>query len=178
VLDAGELRLADIARRPWVAPYYQGPQSAAPIMRQFSRLDIQPHIAVRVESYLAVPHFVAGTDRVALMPERLAVRLADRTDLRVMECPGPTEPIVEALWVAPAVRRRHRPRLAAPAHRGGRPRAGPPARTGPAHGVARRPGPRRPPARKPQRAGRHPLRSSHPRQRVTFCETAETESHT
>jgi len=61
-------------------------------------LNIQPHIAVRVESYLAVPHFVAGTDRIALMQERLAARLADRMDLRVMECPGRTEPIVEALW--------------------------------------------------------------------------------
>jgi DNA-binding transcriptional LysR family regulator len=98
VLDAGELRLADIARLPWVAPYYRGAQSAASTMRQFTLLDIQPHIAVRVESYLAVPHFVAGADRVALMPERLAARLADRMDLRVMECPGPTEPIAEALW--------------------------------------------------------------------------------
>ena len=100
VLDAGVLRLADLARLPWVAPYYrdQGAPSAAPIMRQFTLLNIQPHIAVRVESYLAVPHFVAGTDRVALMQERLAARLADRMDLRVMECPGQTEPIVEALW--------------------------------------------------------------------------------
>ena len=32
------------------------------------------------------------------MQERLAARLADRTDLRVVECPGQTEPIVEALW--------------------------------------------------------------------------------
>jgi DNA-binding transcriptional LysR family regulator len=100
VLDAGVLRLQDLARLPWVAPYYrdQGAPSAAPIMRQFTLLDIQPHIAVRVESYLAVPHFVAGTDRIALMQERLAARLADRMDLRVMECPGRTEPIVEALW--------------------------------------------------------------------------------
>jgi hypothetical protein len=41
---------------------------------------------------------VAGTDRIALMQERLAARLADRMDLRVMECPGAPEPIVEALW--------------------------------------------------------------------------------
>ena len=67
-------------------------------MRQLMLLDIQPHVAVRVESYLAVPHFVAGTDRIALMQERLAARLADRMDLRVMECPGHTEPIVESLW--------------------------------------------------------------------------------
>jgi DNA-binding transcriptional LysR family regulator len=100
VLAAGPLELGDLARLPWVAPYYrdQGAPSAAPITRQLTLLNIQPHIAVRVESYLAVPHFVAGTDRIALMQERLAARLADRMDLRVMECPGRTEPIVEALW--------------------------------------------------------------------------------
>jgi DNA-binding transcriptional LysR family regulator len=100
VLDAGCLRLADLARLPWVAPYYQarGTPSGAPIMRQLTLLDLQPRIAVRVESYLAVPHFVAGTDRIALMQERLATRLADRMDLKVVPCPGEPEPIVEALW--------------------------------------------------------------------------------
>jgi DNA-binding transcriptional LysR family regulator len=99
VLDVGALRPADLARLPWVAPYYRDrpAPSAAPIMRQLTLLDVQPRIAVRVESYQAVPHFVAGTDRIALMQERLAARLADRTDLRVMECPGQTEPIIEAL---------------------------------------------------------------------------------
>src|SRR5207248_8239189 len=100
VLDAGTLRLEDLARLPWVAPYYQarGTPSGAPIMRQLTLLNLQPRVAVRVESYLAVPHFVAGTDRIALMQERLATRLADRMDLRVLECPGQPEPITEALW--------------------------------------------------------------------------------
>lgn len=100
VLDSGGLELADLARLPWVAPYYrdQPAPSAAPIVQQLARLGIHPHVAVRVESYLAVPHFIAGTDRIALMQERLAARLADRMDLRVLECPGTTEPIVESLW--------------------------------------------------------------------------------
>jgi DNA-binding transcriptional LysR family regulator len=63
-------------------------------MRQLALLDLQPRIAVRVESYLAVPYFVAGTDRIALMQERLATT----ANLRVVECPGDAEPIVEALW--------------------------------------------------------------------------------
>jgi len=66
--------------------------------RQLALLDLQPRIAVRVESYLAVPYFVTGTDRVALMQERLATRLAASANLRVLECPGDAEPIVEALW--------------------------------------------------------------------------------
>ena len=86
---------------PWVAPYYRNnprhPPSV-PVRGQLALLDIQPRIAVRVESYLAVPYFVVGTDRVALMQERLAIRLASQMSLRVIECPGDQEPIVEALW--------------------------------------------------------------------------------
>ena len=90
-----------MARLPWVAPYYRSNQRqppSVPVMRQLALLDIQPRVAVRVESYLAVPYFVAGTDRVALMQERLATRLAAQADLKVLECPGDAEPIVEALW--------------------------------------------------------------------------------
>jgi DNA-binding transcriptional LysR family regulator len=102
VLDGGSaLRVRDLAGLPWVAPYYRaGPRGFAsvPVMRQLAQLDLQPRIAVRVESYLAVPFFVTGTDRVALMQERLATRLAASANLRVLECPGEAEPIVEALW--------------------------------------------------------------------------------
>ena len=45
-----------------------------------------------------MPYFVAGTDRVALMQERLATRLAAQADLKVLDDPGDHEPIVEALW--------------------------------------------------------------------------------
>ena len=101
VLDGGSaLRVRDLAGLPWVAPYYRAERGVAsvPVMRQLSLLDLQPRIAVRVESYLAVPYFVTGTDRVALMQERLATRLAASANLRVLECPGEAEPIVEALW--------------------------------------------------------------------------------
>ncbi|MGH3343041.1 MAG: LysR family transcriptional regulator [Carbonactinosporaceae bacterium] len=96
----GTLDLDDLASLPWVAPYHQEQDhpSAAPITRQLRLLGIRPRVAVRVESYLAVPFFVAGTDRVALMQERLAAGFADRLDLRVLECPGRPEPISEALW--------------------------------------------------------------------------------
>jgi DNA-binding transcriptional LysR family regulator len=102
VLDGGNaLRIHDLAGLPWVAPYYRaGTRGVAsvPVMRQLALLDLQPRVAVRVESYSAVPYFVAGTDRVALMQERLATKLAAAANLRVLECPGEAEPIVEALW--------------------------------------------------------------------------------
>ena len=98
---AARCELRDLAGLPWVAPYYRatsGGSPSVPVMRQLALLDLQPRIAVRVESYLAVPYFVTGTDRVALMQERLATRLAAQANLRVLECPGDAEPIVEALW--------------------------------------------------------------------------------
>jgi DNA-binding transcriptional LysR family regulator len=102
VLDGGSVLCArDLAGLPWVAPYYRsGARGVAsvPVMRQLALLDLQPRIAVRVESYLAVPYFVTGTDRVALMQERLATRLAAFANLRVLECPGEAEPIIESLW--------------------------------------------------------------------------------
>ena len=102
VLDGGSaLRMRDLAGLPWVAPYYRaGTRGVAsvPVMRQLALLDLQPRIAVRVESYSAVPYFITGTDRVALMQERLAAKLAATHNLRVLECPGDAEPIVEALW--------------------------------------------------------------------------------
>lgn len=99
VLDGGSaLRVRDLAGLPWVAPYYRTGGDSVPVMRQLALLDLEPRVAVRVESYLAVPYFVTGTDRVALMQERLATKLAASSNLRVLECPGDAEPIVEALW--------------------------------------------------------------------------------
>jgi DNA-binding transcriptional LysR family regulator len=90
--------LEDLARCAWVAPYHQQGYSGVPISRQLRLLGIQPRIAVRVESYLSVPYFVVGTDRIALMQERLARQLAGPMQLRIFEVPGEVEPITEVLW--------------------------------------------------------------------------------
>jgi DNA-binding transcriptional LysR family regulator len=99
-LDTDTPTLDDLSRLRWVAPYHpdRGYPAAAPMTRQLTLLGIRPEVVVRVESYQAVPHLVAGTDRIALMQQRLAAQVADRLNLRVMECPGEPEPIVERLW--------------------------------------------------------------------------------
>jgi DNA-binding transcriptional LysR family regulator len=100
LLDTGTPSADDLARLPWVAPFHPNHPypSAAPITRQLALLGIRPRLAVRVESYQAVPHFVAGTDRIALMQERLAARLTDGLGLKVLEPPIELEPIIETLW--------------------------------------------------------------------------------
>jgi DNA-binding transcriptional LysR family regulator len=106
IVDAGnpladsELTLEQLAGMCWVAPFQpdRGYPAAAPMSRQLALFGIQPAIRVRVESYQAVPYFVAGTDRVALLQERLATAVAGKLGLRVLPCPGDPEPIVEKLW--------------------------------------------------------------------------------
>ena len=88
-----------LAAYPWVVPFASdpGPSPAAPVTRELLRLGIEPTVAVRVESYLLVPSMVAGTDRVALVQERLT-RDADRLGLVTLPCPGDPAPIQERLW--------------------------------------------------------------------------------
>lgn len=97
-LDGERVSLEDLARLAWVAPYHQQGYSGVPISRQLRLLGIQPRVTVRVESYLSVPYFVVGTDRIALMQERLARQVCGPLSLRVLEVPGEVERITEALW--------------------------------------------------------------------------------
>lgn len=97
VLPRDEVTLEDLARCSWVAPYHQPGLSSVPISRQLRLLGIH-RVAVRVESYFLVPELVAGTDRVALLQERLARQVAGPLGLRLFELPGEVEPITEALW--------------------------------------------------------------------------------
>jgi DNA-binding transcriptional LysR family regulator len=84
----------------WVLPFHRTSESplGPPVTRQLALLGIRPKTAIGVESYLAVPHMVAGTSRVALLQRRLAEQFAGRPGLRVCPCPGDPEPVIETLW--------------------------------------------------------------------------------
>jgi hypothetical protein len=47
------------------------------------------------------PFLVVGTDRVALLQERIARRIAATPDLRILDCPFDVVPLVEAFWWHP-----------------------------------------------------------------------------
>ncbi|GHH78110.1 LysR family transcriptional regulator [Streptomyces sulfonofaciens] len=98
--ERGHLTPEDMARLSWVAPFQPDPgfMTAAPTTRQLTLFGIQPDVRVRVESYRAVPHFVVGTDRVALLQKRLADLVAGPMGLAVLPCPQDPEPITERLW--------------------------------------------------------------------------------
>lgn len=99
VVDAGGpdlLTLDDLARLPWAV--YQRPYDA-PVTRQLSMIGVSPRVEVSVQSFQMLPNFVAGTDRVALMQERLARQAT--APVKVLPCPFAAVPLREALWWHP-----------------------------------------------------------------------------
>ena len=90
----------ELASATWVVPYHDDADfpSVVPVSRQLARLGVRPRVAVRVDSFQAVPYLVASTDHVALMHERFARDCARTLPLRILECPGPLEPFEARLW--------------------------------------------------------------------------------
>lgn len=95
-----DLTLEHLGDLPWVLPYHADTALMPPV-RQLQLLGIEPNVNLVVESFLALPHHIAGTDRITIMHLALvhSMGLADR--LRVLACPFDAVPAVEALWWHP-----------------------------------------------------------------------------
>jgi DNA-binding transcriptional LysR family regulator len=85
---------------PWVVTYH-GPTASTPAARQMRMLGIEPHVRIVTESFLTVPGLVAGSDRIALLQERLVQRIPADVGVRPIPCPFDVGPLVEALWWHP-----------------------------------------------------------------------------
>jgi len=79
---------------------YREPTAFTPAVKQLSMVGIEPRVVAVSGSFLALPFLVAGTDRFALIQQRLADRLA-AAGVRVLPCPFPVTPLIEALWWHP-----------------------------------------------------------------------------
>jgi DNA-binding transcriptional LysR family regulator len=85
---------------PWVLTY-SGPTASTPAARRLRMAGIEPRPQVVTDSFLAVPHLVSGTDRVALLQGRLADTLAPELGLRVHPSPVDVGELLEAMWWHP-----------------------------------------------------------------------------
>ncbi|WP_416566178.1 LysR family transcriptional regulator [Nocardia testacea] len=97
------ITLEQLAELPWVVTYH-APTAFTPAARQLRMIGIEPDIRVVVQSFLAVPFMVAGTRCVALLQRRLADRLAEAANVRILPCPWEVVPLVEAFWWHPTHR--------------------------------------------------------------------------
>jgi DNA-binding transcriptional LysR family regulator len=103
------LDLQVLADLPWVV---YADRSAVPattlnavIIRKLRLLGLDLKVAVAVPTFTAVPDFVVGTDRVAVVHLPEALRLAKVTSLRVLELPLQDVAMTQAFWWHPQVGR-------------------------------------------------------------------------
>ncbi|WP_221584658.1 LysR family transcriptional regulator [Microbacterium sp. G2-8] len=99
--DADALTMDDLAARPFVMTY-QSRSAFTSAARQLQQLGIEPRTEAVVESFLALPHFVAGTNRMGLVQSALAPIVEQTEGVRVMGLPFDATPLVNALWWHPS----------------------------------------------------------------------------
>lgn len=99
-----EVTLDDVARQPWVFTY-QSRSAFTSATRQIQQLGIEPHVETVVESFLALPMFIAGTDRLGLLQAGLADYARKAGGVRVFDPPFDATPIHNAMWWHPVHRR-------------------------------------------------------------------------
>jgi DNA-binding transcriptional LysR family regulator len=90
----------DLASRPWVLPYHPRMPSLSALHR-LRAAGIEPRAEVSTEDFLAIPHLIRGTDRIGLMPERVARLASSQGAVSVAEIPFELGILVEALWWHP-----------------------------------------------------------------------------
>ncbi len=99
-LRDGRLTLDDLRALPHAARS-NGRTHVPPADRVLDELGVHPRVQVTAVGWLPLPFLVAGTDLVAIVPERLARRVAEAAGLTVVEPPFGDVELVEALWWHP-----------------------------------------------------------------------------
>jgi DNA-binding transcriptional LysR family regulator len=100
-LAGGPLSLQELGRRPLVEPTFE-PGGRTPVDWALDGLEIDRRVRVRVFGWLTVPFTLAGTEMVAIMPERLARLAAQSARLAILEPPFGLVEMVEAAYWQPS----------------------------------------------------------------------------
>ncbi|MEW9552093.1 LysR family transcriptional regulator [Nonomuraea sp. NPDC050783] len=94
------LDVADLRARPWVLPY-ASPFPVLSVLHRLHAAGVEPWAEITTENFLAVPHLVRGTDRIGLVPERVARLNGGTPGLTTARLPFELGILVEALWWHP-----------------------------------------------------------------------------
>jgi DNA-binding transcriptional LysR family regulator len=95
-----QLTMEEIAQLPWVMTF-QSRSAYTSAARQVQQLGVEPRIEVVVESFLTLPHFIRGTNRIGLIQSALAPVALSGGGIRVVRLPFEPTPLVNALWWHP-----------------------------------------------------------------------------
>lgn len=94
------LTLASLAEFPWVFTY-QSRTAFTSASKQLEELGLDPHVEAVVEGFLALPFFIAGTDRLGLVQAALAPAVRSAVNVQLVEPPFDATPVQNALWWHP-----------------------------------------------------------------------------
>ncbi|GAA5026737.1 LysR family transcriptional regulator [Microbacterium fluvii] len=94
------LTMDQLAELPFVMTY-QSRSAFTSVSRHIQQLGIEPRVDAVVESFVSLPLFIAGTDRIGLMQAALAPLACKVAPVRVATLPFETAPIANALWWHP-----------------------------------------------------------------------------
>lgn len=92
-----ELTVEDLNELPWVFTFRRR-TALTTAMRELRIHGVEPRPQIVIESYAALPSFLIGTNRIALIQRRLTAN----TTLRVLPCPVQLAPLLLALWWHPS----------------------------------------------------------------------------
>jgi DNA-binding transcriptional LysR family regulator len=99
-LRDGRLTLEDLRALPHAAARLPHAEED-PVQGVFDVLGIKPRVVLTAAAWLPITFRVAGSDMVAVVPERLATLLADAAGVAVIEPPFGRIDLVEAAWWHP-----------------------------------------------------------------------------
>lgn len=99
---AAGLTVADLSEASWVFTSLT-PTTQTPADRQLRELGLEPRVDVVVESFLALPRFIAGTDRLGLVQRRVADVIRGIDGITLVEPPFKATPLTNALWWHPSL---------------------------------------------------------------------------
>lgn len=94
------LTTTDMAGLPWIAAHH-GPSIEPVLGPQLAKLGVRPRIDTVVDSFLAAPWLVAGTDAIGVVQRRLLARLPASVGVRRVATPFEITPHRVALWWHP-----------------------------------------------------------------------------
>ncbi|WP_327145432.1 LysR family transcriptional regulator [Nocardia sp. NBC_01327] len=84
----------------WVLAQHE-PHEPPFMVRRLAELGVDLRPQVVTDSFLALPLYIAGTDRIGIVQHRLLHAIALPPALRIIPCPFEVGPINEALWWHP-----------------------------------------------------------------------------
>ncbi|MFF5078274.1 LysR family transcriptional regulator [Actinoplanes sp. NPDC000266] len=95
-----ELGVEDLRRRPWVLPY-ASPLPVLSVLHRLRAAGVEPRAGVTTEDFLSIPHLVRDTDRIGLVPGRVATLSRGVPGLVTASLPFELGILVESLWWHP-----------------------------------------------------------------------------